>query len=377
MKNRIDQLDSIRGLASFAVVLNHLYLVLPMLPLLFKYSPLRVIVNGHASVIMFFVLSGFVLVLPFLKRSSGTYRAFIIRRIIRIYVPYLASIFFAVLMASLLSSGSIPGIDAWQSGISIKLLIEHVFLIFNPDTKAFNNVIWSLVHEMRISLFFPLIALVVMRLNWKMILFICLLLSLPNILQYYLTLGYGYTTILDTMHYTSMFLIGASLAKNKEKLTDAYLNWSKRRKWIVLFVAFPMYAYSTVFSSIVMNIGLPFGLIISDYAATLVSSILIIYVIGSEKIASVLLKKPMIFLGKISYSLYLIHIIVLFSFMYLFYGLIPNALIYLLTVLVSFLLATLSWLFLEKPSIALGKRLTKVEKTHDVISSKLSSSKIV
>jgi peptidoglycan/LPS O-acetylase OafA/YrhL len=363
LKNRIDQLDSIRGLASFAVLLNHLYLVLPMLPLLFRYSPLKVIVNGNASVIMFFVLSGFVLFLPFMRGVAGTYRAFVIKRIFRIYIPYLASIVLAVLMFSLLAGGSIPGIDAWQSGISVKLLLEHLSLIFNTDTKAFNNVIWSLVHEMRISLFFPLIALCVMQLNWKMILFICLLLSLPNGLKDLFSMGYGYTTILDTMHYTSMFLIGALLAKNLETLIAIYQQWSRNRKWLILSAAFLPYAYSSAIITIVLKLGLPYSIVLSDYAVTLASGIFIIYAIGSIKLSSVLLKKPMIFLGRISYSLYLIHLIVLFSFMYLFYGTIPNEWIYLITVFVSLLLATLSWRFIEIPSIALGKKLTKVEKT--------------
>jgi peptidoglycan/LPS O-acetylase OafA/YrhL len=363
LKNRIDQLDSIRGLASFAVLLNHLYLVLPMLPLLFRYSPLKVIVSGNASVIMFFVLSGFVLFLPFLRGFAGTYRTFVIKRIFRIYIPYLASIIFAVLMYTLLAKGSIPGIDAWQSGINLKLLLEHLSLIINTDTRAFNNVIWSLVHEIRISVYFPLIALCVMRLNWKVNLFICLLLSIPNGLKDLFSLDYGYTTLLDTMHYTSMFLVGALLAKNLDILTAIYKKWSKARKWLILLVAFLSYTYSSAIITIVLKLGLPYGFVIYDYMVTGASGIFIIYAIGSIRLSNLLLKKPMIFLGKISYSLYLIHLIVLFSFMYLFYGIIPNELIYLLIVFVSLLLATLSWRFIENPSIALGKKLAKVEKT--------------
>jgi peptidoglycan/LPS O-acetylase OafA/YrhL len=311
---------------------------------------------------MFFVLSGFVLFLPFFRGVAGTYRTFVIKRILRIYIPYLASIVLAVLMFSLLAKGSIPGIDAWQSGISVKLLIEHLSLIFNSDTKAFNNVIWSLVHEMRISLFFPFIALCVMRLNWKMILFICLLLSIPNGLKDLFSMGYGYTTILDTMHYTSMFLIGALLAKNLDTLITIFQQWSKNRKWLILIVAFLSYAYSSAIITMVLKLGLPYSFVLSDYVVTLASGIFIIYAIGSINLSSLLLKKPLIFLGKISYSLYLIHIIVLFSFMYLFYGSIPNVLIYLLTIFVSLLLSALSWRFIESPSIALGKRITKVEK---------------
>jgi peptidoglycan/LPS O-acetylase OafA/YrhL len=164
----------------------------------------------------------------------------------------------------------------------------------------------------------------------------------------------------DTMHYTSMFIIGALLAKYKDTLIASYLKWSKLRKWMILIVVFPLYAFSTVFSTIVSKFGLPYGIVISDYAATLGASIFIIYAIGSTKLSSLLLlRKPVIFLGKISYSLYLIHLVVLFSFMFLFYGFIPNVVIYICTVIVSISLATLSWRFIEKPSIALGIKLTK------------------
>src|SRR5207245_1443814 len=109
----------------------------------------------------FFVLSGFVLALPFLKGAAITYQTFVIKRVLRIYIPYLASIFLAILMATLVAKGQIQGLDAffnetWHTGITFKLLIEHLILVYNPDTSAFNSVIWSLVHEMRISLFFPL-----------------------------------------------------------------------------------------------------------------------------------------------------------------------------------------------------------------------------
>jgi peptidoglycan/LPS O-acetylase OafA/YrhL len=364
MNSRIPQLDGIRGLASLTVLLHHLYLVFPVLPILFKYSPLRVMVNGHASVIMFFVLSGFVLAMPFLRGTVGSYRKFVVRRIFRIYIPYLVSLFLALIMASLLSNGSIPGIDAWQRGISYKLLVEHLLFILNTDTKVFNNVIWSLVHEMRISLLFPLIAFCVIRLNWKTNLLICLLLSSPNLLKDYFSLGYEDVTIVDTMHYTSMFIIGALLAKHKDTLVAIYLKWSTLRKWMLLIAVFPAYAFSTVISTIISKLGLPYEFVISDYAASFGSSIFIIYALGSIKLSKLLLlKKPVIFLGKISYSLYLIHLIVLFSFMFLFYGIIPNVFIYIGTVVISIWLATLSWRFIETPSIALGIRLTKTSES--------------
>ncbi len=49
---------------------------------------------------------------------------------------------------------------------SPRLLIEHFFLIGTYNTDAYNNVIWSLLFkEMRISLLFPLILLVLVKLS--------------------------------------------------------------------------------------------------------------------------------------------------------------------------------------------------------------------
>jgi peptidoglycan/LPS O-acetylase OafA/YrhL len=367
LKNRIEQLDSIRGLASIIVVFHHLFLVFPMMPFLLRISPMKVIVNGHASVIMFFVLSGFVLSLPFLKGSTTTYRSFVIKRVIRIYIPYLASIFLAVLMASLLSGKHIQGMgtfftETWQTGITFKLFIEHLFLVYNPDFFAYNSVTWSLVHEMRISLFFPLLALCIIRYNWKVNLFICLLLSSPSVLKELLPLSYRYESLVDTMHYTSFFILGALLAKNKGALTTIYLQWSKKRKWSILIFTFLLYGYSTTFTSTILKLGLTYGIVVGDYVASIGASAFIIYAIGSIKLSSLLMKKQFLFLGQISYSLYLIHCVALLSFIYLFYGSLPHWLFYIITICTSLLLATISWRYIEKPSIALGKRLTQGKK---------------
>jgi peptidoglycan/LPS O-acetylase OafA/YrhL len=133
-----------------------------------------------------------------------------------------------------------------------------------------------------------------------------------------------------------------------------------------LSVAFISYTYSSAITTLILKLGLPYGYVLYDYMVTGASGIFIIYAIGSIKLSNLLLRKPFIFLGKISYSLYLIHLIVLFSFMYLFYGSLPNPLIYLFTVFYSLLFATLCWRFIENPSIALGQRLTKVNRTERI-----------
>ena len=71
---RYEELDSLRGLAALVVFISHYLFVLPIGEKihgsLLMYTPIRVLSNGHTSVILFFVLSGFVLSLPFYKNTN-------------------------------------------------------------------------------------------------------------------------------------------------------------------------------------------------------------------------------------------------------------------------------------------------------------------
>lgn len=67
MNSRFDQIDSIRGLAALSVVISHLSLVIPNVYIVqkLKNTPLHIFWAGHEAVILFFILSGFVLALPY------------------------------------------------------------------------------------------------------------------------------------------------------------------------------------------------------------------------------------------------------------------------------------------------------------------------
>ncbi|MGW1564884.1 hypothetical protein ACWCQ1_52145 [Streptomyces sp. NPDC002144] len=56
LSKRIEELDSIRGLAALTVVFHHMWMVNPILPIIFSLSPVRIAIYGHAAVILFFLL---------------------------------------------------------------------------------------------------------------------------------------------------------------------------------------------------------------------------------------------------------------------------------------------------------------------------------
>ena len=117
------ELDSLRGLAAITVLNGH-YLNLfkvkqgPFVGLgekveLAHKTPLFALMAGHESVMLFFVLSGFVLSLPFLNGRTVNYGSYAIRRTFRIYVPYLAALALALVCNVLIYRGPIPELSEW------------------------------------------------------------------------------------------------------------------------------------------------------------------------------------------------------------------------------------------------------------------------
>src|SRR5438105_12280270 len=94
---RFRELDSLRGLAALIVVFHHFFWMWfyhqteRTDPAFLLFYPL---IAGHESVILFFLLSGFVLSVPYLRGRSQPYGTFLLRRVLRIYCPY----FFALVL---------------------------------------------------------------------------------------------------------------------------------------------------------------------------------------------------------------------------------------------------------------------------------------
>src|SRR5258705_2181071 len=102
---RLRSLDSLRGVAAILVVLHHWVFIFwgDHLPYRHPQDIRQVATDawfhfctfGPAAVQVFFALSGFVLTLA-LMRDEDTYAVFILKRVIRIYPPYLAPVLFSL-----------------------------------------------------------------------------------------------------------------------------------------------------------------------------------------------------------------------------------------------------------------------------------------
>ncbi|WP_424767082.1 acyltransferase family protein [Paenibacillus sp. sgz302251] len=371
---RYEELDSLRGLAALAVMVGHFLMVFTPIvqntsglsfleyPLnLLKYTPLHAFWGGHEAVIMFFLLSGFVLSLPFFNNREQPYTKYVIKRICRIYIPFLIALFIALIMREAVYVSKLTSLTSYYNNLwvippDMSSIIHHLLFIGNYNTTRYDPILWTLVHEMRISLLFPFIMFFIVKGGWKLGLPLALVLSFGA--EFLLTLFETryMTNFVVSLHYASFFIVGALLAKYQKELKTGFSRLNGWLAALLLAVALCSYSFKWIgygedFHDLFMQHG-------GDWMTAIGASIFIVAAISSVRLSRQLQRKPLLFLGKISYSLYLYHMIVLLSLAHLLNGVIETLFIIMLAVVISFVAGTLSYYFVELPSIRLGKRLT-------------------
>ena len=207
---RYTELDSLRGLAALTVFFSHMVMSAilcgPGIGAI-NYTPLHLFWDGGAAVSFFFILSGFVLSLPYYQNKSLYLLGFWFKRICRIYPAFIAAILIAVTLKTwIYHPGSLGHLSAWinnrwewNTHDNLNQIIKTLTLVGNYNTELIDPVIWSLVVEMNISLLIPFLVFIILKNNPAFsILFILVLL--------YVGINF----------YVCMFFAGALLAKYKE-----------------------------------------------------------------------------------------------------------------------------------------------------------------
>ncbi|AFU13125.1 O-acetyl transferase [Bacillus thuringiensis MC28] len=362
MSKRIKELDSIRGLAALTVVFGHFCLMLPSLPNSIKFSPLRFLWAGGEAVIVFYVLSGFVLSMA-LYHSKTNYWGYLIKRFVRIYIPYYFWIIITFALFILFSPYEVAGLrdwfyDRWQGSITKIDIINHIVLLNNFFTENYNPVIWSLAQEMRISIVFPLLFLLFYKLSWKKTILIALSFSLISVFLNMLHIGKAegfYNGYADTLHFTSMFMVGMLLFKYQEKLIYLYQNMKKYKKGFLIALGIILYLYSILIYGFSRN---DTTFLFKDWGVVMGVSIFIIMAMSNLKIKAFLNKSVFVYLGEISYSIYLCHFPIMMVLFKLLYTKIPIFFLLTLCIIMTLLFSIVSYHLIEKKCINWAKQRT-------------------
>jgi peptidoglycan/LPS O-acetylase OafA/YrhL len=377
---RLNYLDSIRGLAALLVLVFHgsISVMHPVsgiraafvsVPSLFCYILQKALI-GYVAVITFFVLSGFVLAYSLLKQPMP-YSAFSIKRIFRIYPAFVFVILcsfalhFCAVKLGLSSELFLPW-WATPPDLSLTELLKHLTLWGTKDALTLDVVIWSLVHEMRISLVFPFILFSLRKYRWRALLAFLLFSLACTILAWHRTgsisTGKEETTFFDsclaTGFYSVFFAAGAFLAIERDRVAlriAGLLKWKK----ILLFAIVAICLVKASDTSSLNGIAV-------IYINGIGALGLIALALGVQKFGNLLNHGVLIWLGRISYSLYLVHTLIFFGVDQTIGGLWPGlqnspvakGLSLLAVIALSLLAADLMARFIEFPSIRLGKKLS-------------------
>jgi peptidoglycan/LPS O-acetylase OafA/YrhL len=153
-----------------------------------------------------------------------------------------------------------------------------------------------------------------------------------------------------TLHYAALFGVGALIARHLPEISTWYLARSARDKCLLWGIASLLLVSRT--HNMVLKVG-----DLADVPVALGGALLIILSINSPVAKNALHHRIPIFLGSISYSLYLVHVTLLFVAVHLLYGRLPASFIFVLYCGGSIAMAWLFRVVIESPSNRLGKRL--------------------
>ena len=376
---RIDSLDGLRGIAAFAVLVFHACKMLQ----LFGPDGLYEMVPGVSAVIVFYVISGTVLSLSPLKyvgggegdtgkavatekqRTGYDWFGYYPKRVVRLCVPLAVAVALGVMAAFVADAAGLdPRVDKpidWATGIEdvARQVLMQFDVLFNPtDGQSFtdgnrfvraNSPTWSMSWELWFSLALPFVVFIVSRTRRIRVgVCICILLVLFADLTGYFPL-----------RFCVMFVVGAYIARKASRI----VRW-RMPVWLLAVLLLLSLGAVELSGYFISGGTVGDGVLSSGGEGQLLAAVsialgdiacmcLVILVMARGFLNRFLSVRPVRFLGRISYSLYLTHVLVVGSLGPLLprFGLSHPLAVAIVVILVSLGFAWVFWRFVEKPSI--------------------------
>jgi peptidoglycan/LPS O-acetylase OafA/YrhL len=357
-RHRYEELDALRGVAAMAVVFWHASNFFnPPLPhwwTFFLQSPLGIAVSGPDAVYVFFVMSGFVLFLPYIRTEGpDPYTKFLVKRICRIYLPYLAALALAIgadLAFYRPLHGMFPRWVNWNRPFPMIDVWNHLLFIRTDDLVEFNPAFWTLVYEMRLSILFPAIAWLAKRLSLGLGVVVSLLICGTG---FWLSDHFAGGSW-KTFGYAGLFLIGALIARHLRQIRTFMEARGAFGKTMVLLLAVFLFKATHLLPTRFYTYWALIPLHGSGAALVVVLALTTIH------FKRLLHSSPLQWLGKVSYSLYLIHGIVLYSLVSLLWLHTSHPVLLVAAgIAIAVALSEPMNRWIERPAILLGRRLTR------------------
>ncbi len=299
--NRLEYLDSLRGLASIIVVLSHYFMAynidMKIKPITF--SPLHFFYDGFAAVTFFFVLSGFVLTLS-LNRTFDI-KSFYFKRIFRIMPSYLIVLFISgLLYYRFYTIKTFPESTVWINEFWTKPLdyfsfIKQAFFLESKDNAnlVFQN--WTLNVEMKFSLLVPFLYFVINKSN----IYLFLLFNIVLIVFFHVPV------------FCFHFSLGIVLAIYNEEAVKLFIKIDNKYRAYIILVAIFLFTYRYTVPMYFYYFFRKFNFLNNEDLIWIItgfgSFIILLYCLSFESLKRGLDNSVLKFIGSISYSIYLVH----------------------------------------------------------------------
>ena len=340
MNERVYSLDTLRGVMALVVMIYHynswLYDGLDSSNILSRF--------GIYAVTIFYFISGFSMMYGYWEKNKFYLKGYIIRRFFRIApLFYMMSLIF--ISYQLLTEGHI---DIY------KAFLNFTFLFSLIDPSAYYSTgAWSIGNEMFFYCVFALI--LYLRKSFKILISITLISLLAFILfrTYFIdtnkALSSQWYIYISPLNHIFTFLVGCLsyfIFKN-------YMGLLLKYKFLLIpfsFVIFLMPIYGD-------RVNLVKGF---DGLLLLISCYTIFLLFLSLKQSEVFNNKIAIYLGDISYSIYLVHPACWFVIKKFFprpFGFLDSIIFWFFCVFFTLLVCSLTYFFVEKPGINFGKKI--------------------
>lgn len=305
--DQLPSLTALRGLAALWVVLYHFSV--QCLPRLDAVPHSYLIHKGYLAVDFFFMLSGFVMThvyhRAFAESVARNYRSFLIARVARIYPLHLLVLllFVATVLAAQFSTGGLPHSlrDApWQGPYSVGAFVANVLMLqgLNAGEWSWNYPAWSISVEFMAYLIFPFALPLIWRASGAAkatagLAIVALLALLALVTHDNFDQWDGPITLLRCL---PEFILGTLLYCAFRELPR---NSIVSRDWTAFGVL--------VLIVVCLHAGAPDLLIAGLFAILVLAA-----VVNNGAFSRLANAAPLIWLGEISYSLYLLHGLVQF-----------------------------------------------------------------
>jgi peptidoglycan/LPS O-acetylase OafA/YrhL len=335
--------DGLRALSIILVLLSHLNSrqFLPNYP--YIRDQFWLLISGETGVLIFFNLSGFLITLILIKEKKETgdikFKRFFIKRFLRLFPPFL---FFCL---GILTLRQLNLLDFTTEGFLLSF-----FYLYNYTPTAFyhNELVhtWSLAVEEQFYLIWPFV-IRIFKIR-KVIVLIYSLLIISFLVLFLFKLGYFSEFRRPDRWFlpaSAAIIFGALLAIIISKNTNYLVNRIKHKHtpiYAFIIYLYPLYSlkYTLFLSPLIMSFGI---------------SLLVgwIYFNQYSTLTNILNFKPFIYIGKISYGVYV------YQGLFLRTG--PGGNLFIQqfpqNIILTFITAVISYEFIEKSFLKLKSKI--------------------